>query len=95
MLAYFAVHDHRFLVLVHKLDRILDGDDVLRAGVVDVVDHRRKRGRLAAAGGAGDEDEALVELAELLQCLRKLQGVEREDIHGDLAEDGRHAPVIV
>ncbi len=40
------------------LDRVLDGDDVAR-DVVQVVQRRVERGRLARTRGAGDEDHAL------------------------------------
>ena len=53
-----ALVDETALVLVDVLDRILDGDDVLAALGVDLVDHRRQRRRLAAAGRAGDEHQA-------------------------------------
>ena len=53
-----ALVDEAPLVLVDVLDRILDGDDVLAALGVDLVDHRRERRRLAAARRPGDEDEA-------------------------------------
>jgi hypothetical protein len=49
-----ALRDHRLLVVVQILDRVLDGDDVPAGGAVDVVDHGRERGRLTATGGAGD-----------------------------------------
>ncbi len=45
------VHD-RLLVVVVVLDRVLDRDDVAVEVRVDVVDHRRERGRLARAGRA-------------------------------------------
>jgi hypothetical protein len=56
-LADLALVDDALLVLVHELDRILDGEDVA-CGSVDVVDHRRERRRLARARRAGDDDEA-------------------------------------
>jgi hypothetical protein len=46
----FALVDEAALVRVHELDRILDGEDVIVTLLVDLVDHRRQRGRLAAAG---------------------------------------------
>ena len=56
-----ALVDHRALVAVHELDRVLDRDDVLAHRVVHVVDHRRERRRLARAGGAGQQhDPALL-----------------------------------
>jgi hypothetical protein len=45
--------DHRHRIL----DRIFEGHDV-HALFVDVVEHRVERGGLAAAGGAGDQDDA-------------------------------------
>ncbi len=53
-----ALVDETSLVLVDVLDRILDGEDVLAPLGVDLVDHRRERRGLAAAGRAGDEHEA-------------------------------------
>jgi hypothetical protein len=49
-------------------------------GVVDVVQHRRQRRRLARTGGAGDEDQAAFFVGDLLEHRRQLQLV-----------DGRHA----
>ena len=59
-----------FARLVHELDRILDREDVAGARAVDVVDHRRERGRLAGAGRPGDEHEARAALGELADGLR-------------------------
>jgi hypothetical protein len=36
---HFALVDQAALAFVHELDRILDGQDVVRLVVVDVVDH--------------------------------------------------------
>ena len=47
-----ALVDQAALVLVDELDRILDGDDVVAAVLVDVVDHRAQRRRLAASRSA-------------------------------------------
>ena len=95
VLADFAVHDDRLLHRVHELDRILDRDDVLGEVRIDVVDHRRERSGLAAAGRAGDDDEALIEMAEFLQRLGQLEIVEGKNLRRNLAEDRRLAPVVV
>ena len=50
--AELALVDRAALVGVHELDRVLDRDDVLVAGLVDLVDHRRERRGLARAGRA-------------------------------------------
>jgi hypothetical protein len=51
---------HRNLVhaLQLVLDRVLDGDD-LAIGRVDLVERAIERGRLAGAGGAGHEQDAV------------------------------------
>ena len=55
--ADLALIDDAALVLVNELDRILDRDHVPLHLLVDLVEHRRERRRLAGAGGAGDEDQ--------------------------------------
>ena len=47
---HFALVHQAVLVLVDVLDRILDRQDVLVPLGVDLVQHRRQRRRLAAAG---------------------------------------------
>jgi hypothetical protein len=37
-------------MVVHELDRVLDGDDVAEAVLVAIAEQRRHRGRLARAG---------------------------------------------
>ena len=58
--ADLALADQAALALVHELDRVLDREDVALHAAVDVVDHRRERRRLARAGLAGDQDQAVV-----------------------------------
>ena len=58
--ADLALVDEAALRLVHELDRILEREDVPGRRLVDVVDHRGERRRLAAAGRTGDEHEALL-----------------------------------
>src|SRR6266508_1024240 len=55
---HLALVDQAALVQVQELDRVLDGDDVRRAGAVDQVEKRRQRGRLARSGGPGDQHQA-------------------------------------
>ena len=51
------------------LDRILDGEDV-EVRLVDLVQARVERGRLAGAGRAGDEDDAVGPRDQVLhQCV--------------------------
>jgi hypothetical protein len=92
--ADLALVDQRALRLVHELDRVLEGEDVTRHGLVEVVDHRRERGRLAAAGRAGDEDEALLLVAQLAEDRRQPEILEARDLGGDGAEHGALAAVL-
>ena len=68
--AHFALVDDRQMVGVEDLDRILDRHDVRAARAVDAVEHRRERGRLAGAGGPGDEDEPALFFGEGLNARR-------------------------
>ena len=61
-----ALDDLALLALVHELDRIFEADDVHPPRRVQVIDHRGQRRRLAGAGRAGDQDHALVVVAQLL-----------------------------
>ena len=75
--ADLALADEAALALVHELDRILDREDVALHAAVDVIDHRRERGRLARAGLAGHQDQAVVGAAHLPHRLGQLQLIER------------------
>ena len=71
--ADLALADQAALALMHELDRILDGEDVPLHARVDVIDHRRERGRLARAGLAGHQDEPIVGAAHLPHRFRQLE----------------------
>ena len=60
-----ALVDQALLIVVNELDRIFDRNDVVLAVSVDVIDHRRERGRFSRSCGPGDEHEAFLQLAEL------------------------------
>src|SRR2546422_11538890 len=66
------------------LDRVLDGHDLVLVGA-DLRERGVQRGRLARAGGPGDQDHAVRladELAQALQVLRR----EAEDVQSQLGE---------
>ena len=71
VLADLALVDDAALVVVEELDRILDRDDVVGAGAVDLVDDRRERRGLTRAGRAGDEHEAARLGGQLVQARRQ------------------------
>src|SRR5579871_3100014 len=71
-----------------ELDRILEADDVERAGGIEVVDHRGERRGLAGPGRAGDEDHALMVVAELLDERWQSELIERRHLVGNCAKGG-------
>ena len=88
VLADLALVDDAGPVPVQELDRVLDREDVLVAGVVDVVEQRRERRRLARAGRAGDEHEAARLVGELVEPRGQSELVERLDLVRDQPEGG-------
>ena len=76
---HFALIHQRALALVNELDGIFDRDDVIGLVVVDVVDHRSKRRRLARTGRARHEHQAARMHRDVLEDLRRVQIVERHD----------------
>ena len=71
---------------VEHLDRVLDGEDVTGALVVDPVDERGHRARLAGPRRTGHEDQPLLLLGEARDLQREAQVVEL----GDLRRDAPH-----
>ena len=93
--ADFALDDDGLFVGVDELDGVLDGDDVLALGVVDVVHHGGEGGGLSGAGGSGDEDESAIVLADFAEDGWELEVVDGLDVGGDDAENGAGAEVVV
>ena len=93
--AELALVDQAALVRVQELDRVLDRHDVLVARAVDLVDHRRQRGRLARAGRAGDEHEAARLARELVHGRRQAELVDRGQPERDQAERGADRAALV
>src|SRR3569833_52906 len=61
---------------------------------VDVVDHRRERGRLTRTGRASYEDQTALGVRELLEDRRHAEVLQRGDTGRDQAERRRHASLI-
>src|SRR5579863_3045376 len=69
----FALVNGRALVIVQKLDRVFDGDDVVVLLPVDAVEQDRKSGGFAGTGWSGDQDDAIAQAAYFGQMLRQAQ----------------------
>ena len=92
--AHLALRDDAVPVLVHVLDRVLDGDDVAVAVLVPVPDHRGERGRLARARAAHEDHQAALGHGHFLQHRRKPQLVELRDRGGDRAQHHADAALL-
>ena len=88
------VHD-RPAVAVEELDGILDRHHVRAARAVDVVDHRRQRRALAAAGGAGHEHEAALFVRDPAEHRRQQQVVDRQDFRRNDAQHHAHRAALL
>ena len=92
--ADLALVDERLPALIDILDGVLDRDDVVAAGLIDMVDHRGQRGGLAAAGGAGDKDQTARLVRQLCQHGRHRQLCQRGDGIVEQAQRGRSPPLL-
>src|SRR5690606_7729685 len=90
--ADLTLGDDAALVLVHELDRVLDGDDVARTVLVAVADHRRQRGRLAGASGADEDDDAALGHRQRLDDRRQVQLFDGGDARLDATQ--HHADLV-
>ena len=61
---FALIQTSALFVIVKELDRIFDGDHVLVALVVDLVEHRGEGGGLSGTGRTGDEHQAARLLAK-------------------------------
>jgi hypothetical protein len=90
-----ALVDDRFLVGVQELDRILDGQDVIRRGLIAVIDHRRERRRLAGAGGAHHQDQPALQHHQLLEHLGHAEVLELGHFRRDVAQHHRRVAALI
>ncbi len=92
---HFALVDQAFLRGMYKLDRILDREDMAVLVLVDVVDHRRERSRLARTSRPGHQDQTLRLLDELLEDARAAEILQAEDFGRNRTEHRSGTAVLV
>src|SRR5690606_6689838 len=83
------------LVLVHELDRVLDGDDVAGGVLVAVVDERGERGGFARARAAPEEDQAVFFHHQPGQYLGKAEVLPLRDLGLDGTADHAHFAALL
>src|SRR6202012_2398606 len=82
------------LVLVHVLDRVLDGHDVAACLLVPVADYRGERGGFTGAGAPDDEDETAFREDDLLQNRRQIELFEGGNLGIDEADDAADGALL-
>ena len=82
-----ALVHQALIALVDEFDRILDGEDVFAAGVIDVIQQCSQGGGLAGTCGSRDQHQAPRTLAGLDHDRRQVQNLDA----GDLAAQGPQA----
>src|SRR5712692_5422011 len=88
----FALVNGRLVVVVQKLNRVFDGDDVIRLGFVNQADDGCQRRTLAAAGRAGYEHDAILKFNDGFQLFRKIELFKmRRPVRYDAHDDGMGA----
>src|SRR5215470_495935 len=83
--ADLALVDERLVVVEEVLDGILDRDDVGVARSVDVVEHGGDGRAFAGAGDAGQQDEALLAIGDILEDFGQAEFVEVANVANDAA----------
>ncbi|AJZ05202.1 hypothetical protein J162_03088 [Xanthomonas citri pv. citri] len=92
---HLALVDQALLRGVDEFDRVLDGEDVPVLILVDVVDHAGQRGRLARAGRAGHQDQALRLIDQLTEDRRAAKVFQRQHFGRNGTEHRTGAAVLV
>ena len=90
---HFLLHHDGALVLMHELDGVLDSHDLAAALAVDEVHEVIQRGRLARAGRAGDEHEAVGFAGQFINALGQTERLARRDFVSAETEAHLHMPV--
>ena len=92
---HFTLVDQRLLAFVDKFDRIFNGQDMIGLIVVDVVNHRGQRRRLAGTGGPRHENDTAGMHGQVFEYGRGTKIIQRQDLRGDSSENSRRAAILV
>jgi hypothetical protein len=92
---HLALIDQTALMLVHELDRIFNGEDVIVALLVDLVDHGRQRRGLTGSRRTGDQHETARPLGERGQHLRQVQILEAADLFRNQSVHRADRPALI
>src|SRR5580704_6484009 len=91
----FALVDQALLVVVEEFDRILDGDHVLFALCVDLVEHSGERGGLTGTRRPGNKHKTARFVAQTTNDVRQAERVEALDFPRNGTEHSAHGSALV
>src|SRR5713226_7587598 len=91
----FALIHKALLVIVKKLDGVLDGDHVLFTFAVNLIEHGGERGGLTRARWSGHQDESAGLVAQALHNLGQSESVEALDFPGNRTENGAAGAALI
>src|SRR5580704_4514069 len=91
----FALIDQALFVVVKKFDRVFDGDHVLVALAINLVEHGGEGGGLARAGWPRNEHESARLVAEDFDHLRQSESFEALDLPWNRTEHSSHGAALV
>src|SRR3981081_3466572 len=91
----FALVHKALLVIVKKLDGVLDRDHVLFTLAVDLVEHGSEGGGLAGAGWSSHEHEPARLVAQSLYDQGQPKSVEALNLPWNRAEDGADGSPLI
>ncbi len=92
---HLALVDDAVLGRVHELHRVLDGQDVRMAALVDVINHGRQGRALAGARGPRHQHQSPPHLCNIAQHTGGLQIIQRQHLVGNDPQHHAHATHLV
>ena len=92
---HFSLIHQAPLALMHKLDWILNGQNVVVPVVIDVINHRREGCGLTRTRGSGDQHQPSGQQRYIAEYLPHTKGFHGQNLRRDGAEYRAGAPVLV
>jgi len=90
-----ALIDRRFLVIMVKLDRVFDRDDMMVHRFVDVVHQAGQRGAFSRPGRPGHQEQTARSQDHLGDHVRQAQFFRRQVVVGDLPQNHRDLTALL
>ncbi len=91
----FTLVNQRFFRFVYEFDRVFHGEDVVVFAFVDIVDHRRQRGRFTGTGRAGNQYNTAWNLRQIFKHLTHAQLVHGQNFRRNGTEHRTGTAVVV